>query len=107
MRQKPLLRRRRADDDINAALAYYLKEAGPEIAADLIDRLEKCLKNISEQPSAGDPRYGHELGIPGLRHRAVERFPYLIFYLERADRIEVSRVLHSKMDIPSWLDEGD
>jgi toxin ParE1/3/4 len=31
------------------------------------------------------------------------RFPYLVFYLERADCIDVWRVLHAQRDIPSWM----
>jgi len=33
----------------------------------------------------------------------VKRFPYLAFYVERADHVDVWRVLHGARDIPAWL----
>jgi toxin ParE1/3/4 len=105
VRQKPVVRRRLANDDIDSALLYYLKEAGPEIAADFVDELEKTIKGISRQPKLGSPRYGHELQIPGLRHWPIKRFPHVIFYREKEIRIEISRVLHGSMDIPAWVRE--
>jgi toxin ParE1/3/4 len=35
----------------------------------------------------------------------LKRFPYLVFYSERSDAIEVWRVLHGRRDIPAWLAE--
>jgi toxin ParE1/3/4 len=37
-----------------------------------------------------------------LLHR-VQRYPYLVFYVERDDHIDVWRVLHGQRDIPAWL----
>jgi toxin ParE1/3/4 len=51
-------------------------------------------------------QYGHELGIPGLRSWPLKRFPQLIFYIERADHIDVWRVLHGERDIPAWMHES-
>jgi hypothetical protein len=51
------------------------------------------------------PFWGERLRIAGLRSRRVARFPYLIFYVEQEDHIEVRRVLHAKRDIPAWLEE--
>lgn len=107
MGQKVIFRRRRANDDIETAIAYYLGEAGSKVASDFINQLEKALNNISRQPTAGSPRYGHELRIRGLRQWPMRRFPYLIFYLVKDGRIEVLRILHSTIDIPSWLDDDE
>ena len=35
--------------------------------------------------------------------RPLKRYPYLVFYIEQDDHIDVWRVLHSHRDIPSWL----
>jgi toxin ParE1/3/4 len=105
VKQKPVLRRRRADDDIETAFAYYLSEAGPDIAADFIYRFEGAIKQIARHPAIGSPRYGHELHIPGLRHWPISKFPYLIFYMETDKHIELARVLHGSMDIASRLDD--
>jgi toxin ParE1/3/4 len=34
------------------------------------------------------------------------KFPYLVFYLEREDHVDVLEVLHGKRDIPVWLQDG-
>lgn len=54
-------------------------------------------------PSAGAQRYANELNLPGLRFQALRRFPYLVFNVERSDRIDVWRVLHGQRDIPVWM----
>jgi toxin ParE1/3/4 len=37
----------------------------------------------------------------------VRRFPYLIFYLETEDRVDVWRPLHNRRDIPASLQRLD
>ena len=105
MTQKPVVRRRGADEDIEYAIAYYLSEAGLEIATSFANRLEEALQKISRHPAIGSPRYGHSLLISDLRHWPMTKFPYLIFYVEKERHIEVVRVLHGSMDIPSWLND--
>lgn len=99
---KPLVQRERADQDIQEAIEYYLEQE-PEAALGFIDALEQAYRHIQRQPSAGSPRYAHELNLPGLRFGICKRYPYLVFYMEAEDRIEVWRVLHGSRDIPSWL----
>jgi toxin ParE1/3/4 len=43
----------------------------------------------------------------GLRSWPLERYPHLIFYIERATHVEVWRVLNGKRDIPAWLLSDD
>lgn len=107
MRLKSVVRRRRADDDIESAIAYYLIEAGAEVATDFANRLEDALQKISRQPALGSSRYGHLVQIPELRQWPIRNFPYLLFYIEKESHIELSRVLHSSREIPSWLDDID
>jgi toxin ParE1/3/4 len=102
---KPVVQRAHAEADVEAAVAYYLDEAGERAASGFIDALEHAYRQITRHPSAGSPRYAHELGLPGLRCRPLRRFPFLIFYVEREDRIDVWRVLHGERDIPTWLRE--
>jgi toxin ParE1/3/4 len=52
------------------------------------------------------PRYAHELDLPGLLCWPLKRYPYLVFYVERDDHIDVWRVLHGMRDFPEWLAEG-
>lgn len=105
MSSKKVVRRRRADDDIETAVSYYLAEAGVEIATDFANQLEKAIRMVSRQPSIGSSRFGHIAQIPELRHWQMRNFPYLLFYLEKETHIELLRVLHCSTDIPSWLND--
>jgi toxin ParE1/3/4 len=68
-----------------------------------IDALEQAYRQIQQRPAIGSQRYVHELNLPGLRFKECKRFPYLVFYVESAQQIDVWRVLHSSRDIPVWL----
>lgn len=107
MKTKPVVPRALARQDIDDAIAYYLAEASEQAALAFIDALEQVYAHIGQHPATGSPRYTHELDLPGLRCRALKRDPYVIFYVERDDRIDVWRVLHGARDIPAWLREGD
>lgn len=99
---KKLVRRALADADVSAALDYYITNA-PEYALDFIDALEQAYQHIQQYPATGSPRYAHELNLPELRVWACNQFPYLVFYAEHRNQIEVWRVLHSSRDIPASL----
>ncbi len=99
---KPLVRRERADLDVQEAVDYYVQNA-PEHALAFIDALEQIYRHIQRQPGTGSPRYAHELNLPGLRFLGCKRFPYLVFYFERKEQIDVWRVLHGSRDMPAWL----
>lgn len=100
---KRVIPRRLAGQDVEDALAYYVNEASETIALGFVDALEAAYNHISQHPSSGSPRYAHELNLPGLRCWPLTGYPYLIFYIEVADHIDVWRILHSQRDIPAWL----
>lgn len=102
---KPLIRRARADADVAEAIDYYLSES-TAVALRFIDALEAAYEHIRRAPATGSPHYAHELNLPGLRFWGCKRYPYLVFYVEHADRVEVWRVLHARRDIPLWLQDG-
>jgi toxin ParE1/3/4 len=102
---KPLVLRERALKDIEDAIDFYARDAGEKIALAFIDALERAYNAIARQPAIGSPRYSYELDIPGLRCWRLKRFPYLIFYAESTDSIDIWRVLHAKRDIPAWMQE--
>jgi toxin ParE1/3/4 len=103
---KPLIRRARADLDVEEAIAYYLENA-PEVTLAFVDALEQAYRHIQRHPGTGSPRYAHELNLPGLRFWGCKRFPYLVFYVEKAEQIDVWRVLHESRDIPAWMRSDD
>jgi toxin ParE1/3/4 len=100
---KPVVPRARALQDVEEAIAYYLAEDAPQAALGFVDALEKAYARLGRHPSAGSPRYAHELEIPGLRTRALKGYPYLVFYVERDDHVDVWRVLHGQRDVPGSL----
>lgn len=104
MAPKPVVRRRIAEDDINRAISYYLSEAGTEIATRFVSQFQNVIEQISKYPAMGSPRYALELRITGLRHLPLRGFPYLVFYIEHEQYVEIARVLHGNMDIPSWVE---
>ena len=107
MKPKAVVPRERANRDVDEAIDYYLSENAPEAALGFIDALEQTYEDIGRHPNTGSSRYAGELNIPGLRFWPLKRYPHLVFYLERSDHIDVWRVLHSKRDIPAWMQEPD
>jgi toxin ParE1/3/4 len=103
----PVVPRELARQDAEQAVDHYLAEGGPDVAFGFIDALEAAYAQIAENPEGGSPRWGHELNLPGLRSRKLKRFPYLVFFLARDDHVDVWRILHTKRDIPSWLQDGE
>jgi toxin ParE1/3/4 len=104
---KPVVPREQARRDVEEAIDYYAQEAGADVALRFVDAVKEAYRVISVRPATGSPRYAHELDLPGLRSRKLSRFPYLVFYLEHDDHIDVWRFLHAQRHIPSWLDEAD
>ena len=76
-----------------------------QAALGFIDALEQAYAHISRHPATGSPRYAHALDLPGLRCWPLTRYPYLVFYIERAECIDVWRVLHGQRDLPTWRQE--
>lgn len=107
MTTKRLIPRALAQRDIEAALDYYVDAAGVDVALKFVASLESAYRIIAERPAIGSPRFAHELGLPGMRSRKLARFPYLIFYFDRGDYIDVWRILHAQRDIPTWLTESE
>lgn len=100
---KKLVRRSRADADVLAALDYYIAQATEHVVLGFIDDLELAYQHIREFPGSGSLRYAYELDLPELRAWKFHKYPYVVFYIEQAECIEVWRVLHEKQDLPASL----
>lgn len=107
MKAKPIIPRERANRDIDEAVTWYLQENAPLAALGFIDALEAAYAQIGRSPAAGSPRYATELNLPELRSWMLGDYPYLVFYAERSDHIDVWRVLHAQRDIPAWMQDPD
>lgn len=107
MKQKPIVPREQASRDVHDAVVYYLNEATEAAAFGFIDALERAYTHIGRNPATASPRCAHALNLPGLRVGSQARYPYLVFYVEQPDHIDVWRVLHGQRDIPAWMHEPD
>lgn len=107
MRAKAVVPREQAKRDVDEAIGHYLAEDAEQAALGFVEALEVAFHHIGRHPATGSPRYAHELDLPGLRSWPLTRYPYLVFYIEREDRVDVWRVLHGQRDIPAWMQAPD
>lgn len=103
MKQKPVIPSEIANQDVDCAIAYYLEQQAEKAALGFIGALERAYRQISRHPASGSARYAHELDLPELRSWPLQRYPYLVFYVERDDHIDVWRILHGSNDITAWM----
>ena len=103
MKAKPVIPRELANRDVDEAIDHYLEEGADQAALGFVEALRRAYDQIARYPATGSPRYGHELDLPGLRSCPLARYPYLVFYMEYDDHIDVWRGLYGRRDIPAWL----
>ncbi|MBG9386667.1 type II toxin-antitoxin system RelE/ParE family toxin [Caenimonas aquaedulcis] len=106
MTAKAVVRRSQAQKDIQRAADHYFAEGGTALEVRFIDAMQAAIRKISAHPGIGSPRHSQTLSVPGLRAWRLTRFPYLVFYVEREDAIDVWRVLHEQRDIPARFASG-
>lgn len=95
----------RADEDIDGAVAFYLREGAPRAALGFVDAVDDVRRLLGEHPSVGSPRFAIETGIPELRGLPLQRFPYVVLYTDDPDAVHIHRILHMSRDIPVELSE--
>lgn len=104
---KKIVRRARARRDIDGVIDHYLSTASQAVALAFIDELNDALKVIASAPQMGSTRYDDDADLGGVRFWTLRRYPYLIFYYDLGDRLDVWRVLHASRDIAKALREPD
>ena len=102
---KPALLRPQALRDQQGEVRYYRKEGGTRLAVRVAMATNEALDQIELEPGMGSPTLGKLLGIPGLRTWRVGKFPLLWCYFERADHLDVVRLLGERQDIASILSD--
>jgi toxin ParE1/3/4 len=107
VRAKPVVPRELAKQDVEDVLAYYMAENAEAATLGFIDALAQTYAHIGRHPATGSPRYAHELNLAGLRFWRLTRYPYLVFYVERSDHIDVWRVVQGQRDIPLWMHDPE
>lgn len=82
-----------AREDRRAEVQHDRKEAGASVAAKLVEELAKAQRDLAQNPAIGSPTMGKALGIDGLWTWRVNGFPLSLWYFERADHLEVVRLV--------------
>ena len=100
---KRAVQRALAQQDISDAFDHYLSVASAATATDFVLEFDACMQRIEHFPGAGSLRYAELLDVDGLCFVIVNRYPYLLFYFERPDHLDVVRLLHQLKDIPAIL----
>jgi toxin ParE1/3/4 len=88
-----------AQRDIAAIRDYYLKKAGYRVAKYILNELLSGFRTISKNPGIGHVR--EDLTEEPVKFWPV--FSYLIVYDPEKRPVEIVRVLHGALDIPSLL----
>jgi len=97
-RTKPYVLRPQAREDRRSEVRYYRQEAGTAVADKLVKAMAKALQDLERNPSIGSPTLGRLLGIAELRTWRLQGFPLTFWYIERADHIEVIRLVGQRQD---------
>jgi len=100
---KPVTPRSAAETDINTAFDYYWAQGRHALAERFLDAYDAALLHVARHPGTGSPRHAAICNSPGLRFWALQRFPFVVFYIEQPEHIAVLRVLHQAADLPSHL----
>jgi len=103
VKAKPVIPRAQAIRDAQDAVDFYFEQGSEPAALGFVDALERAYRHIGRHSATGSQRYAHELALPGLRAWPVARYPYLIFFIEREDCLDVWRIMHGQRDLPAWL----
>jgi len=95
---KPAVLAPGAQAELEGAAEWY--EGRREgLALRFLSHVDHALTAIEETPSAF-PRWEHD---PRFRKFVLQRFPYLVFYRELRDRIEIVAIAHGAREPGYWL----
>ena len=100
---KPAVLRPQALRDQQGEVRHCRQEGGTRLAVKVAKATLEALDQTELQPGMGSPTLGKLLGIPGLRTWRVETFPLLWCYFERADQLDVVRLLGERQDVIAIL----
>ena len=95
----PLIVRPEAEVDILAGRDWYDRRRDG-LGDEFVQSLSDLLRHIQESPAH------FAVGYRGMRRAKTGRFPYIVYFRERADRIEVIAVLHARRDPRIWQRRG-
>lgn len=104
---KPAALRPRAEIDLVERSRHYRDAGGAALAERFFDAAIAALHSVEGSPGIGSPKVGELIGLDGLRRVGIDGFPCGWLYLERADTLDVIRLLGDQQDLPAALAEPD
>ncbi|WP_374016044.1 type II toxin-antitoxin system RelE/ParE family toxin [Paenibacillus thiaminolyticus] len=86
-----------AQADLLEIVQYISEElSAPEVASNLVDKLDKAILTLEQFPFAGHVYYSNQILNDEYRMLVVNQ--YLIFYVILEDIVEIRRVIYGKRD---------
>jgi toxin ParE1/3/4 len=95
---KPARRRTQARTDILDTARYYREAAGAAVSQRFAQAVKDAVEQLESNPAIGSPRIGQELGVPELRTWRLAGFPAALWYFERADHVDIVRLVGERQD---------
>ncbi|HTA93747.1 MAG TPA: type II toxin-antitoxin system RelE/ParE family toxin [Polyangiaceae bacterium] len=95
---KPIVFAPDAQAEFEAAVEWYEAQAAG-LGERFVSHVDEVLQLVEETPG-GFPTWDVD---SRFRRMVVQRFPYLVFYRDLADRIEVIAVAHGAREPGYWL----
>lgn len=98
-----ILRRLKAAEDAES-IANHIAKDSLESALRFLENTESTLMELAESPGSGSRFESLRPELSNLFFRRIRGFPnHLIFFFQRADAIEVVRILHGAQDLGKEL----
>ena len=94
--RKPVVVLELAVRDTDEILGAYVRTNAHRAAQGFVKAVEQAYEHIGSHPATGSLRLAAGLDIPDLRFWRLRKFPHLVFYLIRSDRVDVWRVIHGR-----------
>jgi toxin ParE1/3/4 len=89
-----------ASADLVAAIEYYLREAGSEVAMRFVEAAEAAFSLVARHPAAGHRFEGAmSLRLQSLRVWPMKDYPYSIYYEADERTVRIYSVVHSGRDV--------
>ena len=92
----PVLFHRDARSELDEAIAYY-EQQSEGLGLDLLNEVQSAVSDISRSPRRWPPHR-----ITPFRKYLLNRFPYVIFYMERDGAIWIAAIPHQKRRPNYW-----
>jgi toxin ParE1/3/4 len=86
---------RKAAQNLDDAYDYVAKD-NPKAAKELVQEVYRLVELLKTQPSMG--RAGR---VAGTRELVVQDYPFIIPYRVQHDEIQILRVFHTRLRLPS------